>query len=871
MAHVNEVGILLEKLVLAHTRDLQENEIERRKRSANETFTSSRFQRTNQFEISTRLDGLVEKLEVLNKGDLADALGSRVKELTSYAHKWLPETLSLLLQLSDRPAHKSKIEDLVHLEDQVPASATEWSGCDAEISIDEDTGLWRNIDFADDDSIGDEASEYEQSEESEIGQGSGTPPTEDLDYRLKGLLLPVRSTDLDDLAKDQFWRQPEDVEDEIVNTSDNALVLTELQAIREVLFMLLGLPTAIYSRPSNGDLILSPNVSVRHLSPNSTDNLLNEFASIGRYLDRTRKFTSSGESTPLVQTFQAILCQRLRMINCSLNYIQQKFLDDRQDSILSLLGIYEEVHQATRLFRQLDSTLNTLDRSSHSQWPFRILESLYEISCSCQCIGDLEAYEYVASIFFESFRAYLKPVCLWMETGQLSTYDSIMFIKRTESNVPSGSLWHDQFHLIYRDDGTLHAPNFLRLAAKKIFNTGKSVDFLKQLGFDEISQFYSKHDDHVMSFDTVCREPDPGMLSPFSQLFNVAFERWIASRHQSYSAVLRAQLKQQCGLDKTLDALGTIFLFRDSAFIHTVLVPIFDRMNNGRRTWNDAFVLSGLLQSAFTAVPCVAHENIIVQSTKPANRDKEPAQRSMALLETLSIAYTLPWPIANIIRPASISIYQRVFTLLAQSYRAKHLLQQHKPPQVDSSCYTKRQLHQIYNLRTRLLYFTNTLLTHLTAMVLDPCTVSMRTQLSRASDVDAMIATHATYVENIEDQCLLTKKHTSLKQAVVSMFDLTVLLSDLLGRSEHGKPLRRLQSRAKARRSSLSSSEDDEDQTPPRHHCKETDVDVRLDQIQESLTHLLSFVTASVQSLSKSDGAACWEVLASNLTAGTVR
>ena len=47
-----------------------------------------------------------------NEDPLADALGERLDKLTALQVKWTPEILHLLLELSDQPVSKSKLERL---------------------------------------------------------------------------------------------------------------------------------------------------------------------------------------------------------------------------------------------------------------------------------------------------------------------------------------------------------------------------------------------------------------------------------------------------------------------------------------------------------------------------------------------------------------------------------------------------------------------------------------------------------------------------------------------------------------------------------------------------------------------------------------
>ncbi|KAL9102015.1 MAG: hypothetical protein Q9163_002791 [Psora crenata] len=883
MAHVKEIDSILEELIRAHDITHSPEDVDKRTRSAWETFNSSDHARTNQFEVNARLERLAEKSRILNRDDLADALENRVTELSHVSNEWTPEALSLLLQLSHRMTHESHVESLTQVEPKASTPPSTWADADDEGSLAEDTGLWRNIDFADGSSGEGSDVENKQSEESEDELDSMSPISEDLNLKLQRLIVPPDRTKSSLLPVNQYWKTKTGVYWNGIavaaNGAQDGLTLTELQAMRKVIFMLLGLPTTIYTPVSDGSLKLSQQVLIRGVSSHTTAGILDKFAVIGGQLERVRILASKRENVPLLQTFQATLRQRLRLAECVFHDIQAKVLDDSQDFVPSLLSLHEDASHATRFIRQLDPVLQDLELSSGSRRPFHLLDCLFDRVCFCHSTIGVEAYEYMAGIFFECFRTYLKPIGVWMQSGQLDKQDQVMFIRRNAFHVPPGSLWQDQFSLVCNDEGDLRAPKCLHFATKKIFNTGKSIAFLERLGFDGAASTVD-HGDDMLSFDTVCRSVDPSMLSPFPELFNAAFDQWIFSRYRFPISSLHTQLEQQCGLSKHLNALEYIYFSKNSAVTNTVLTRVFDRIDNPRRTWDDPFVLSQLFQSAFATVPGVDSMKIGIESAKASRQRKPASPPSMNILEDLCINYPLPWPITNIIRPSSLSLYQRVFIFLAQTHRAKYLLQRHKMRKLDHLSSSKSWLHQIYSVRTRLLFFVNTALTHLTAMVLDPCTASMRDEMAKAEDVDAMISVHATYMDMIEDQCFLSRRHASLKQAMVALLDLTVLFADLL--TEAGgvhamgpSPLRPRSSRTSMSSSSEDEGEDEAGSPSASPAIREEPADAtgtgsheKLGKIQDNLTQLFSFVTASVQGLRKSDSAPCWEVLAGNLAAG---
>ena len=93
---------------------------------AKQGLRAHQYARTNQFAVHASLAGLDEKFRILNRHDLADALDERVKEINQRPGKWIPDCLSLLLQLSDRPTENSRVDALELLRPPTPPPELTW-------------------------------------------------------------------------------------------------------------------------------------------------------------------------------------------------------------------------------------------------------------------------------------------------------------------------------------------------------------------------------------------------------------------------------------------------------------------------------------------------------------------------------------------------------------------------------------------------------------------------------------------------------------------------------------------------------------------------------------------------------------------------
>ena len=816
--------------------------------------------RTNQFEVKARLEGIVEKCRILNNDPLGDALEMRLDELSVVSNQWTPEILSLLLTLSDRPIHNARVEDLPSVKCDPPAELLTWKSIIEEDPLEDQTAIWRDVDFAADSSDEDKDVNSELLESSADEDSLEPSGTEETEVDLEALTMANEKNALEGVSNGQVWReQAPKGGKEWPSDEKDAFEVTELTAVREVIFMLLGLPTSIFHHTCDSEFPMIRNVQLRHTSQEPVTHLLNMFLELGQKLSTIRRWLKQDISIPLEQSFQFALETQMKIFHSILHAIEGTTMDISCTIIISLLDVFNKVRVSSRLLLQLHDILVEIMPLGELQRPFRILQSLYSQTCINQKVGDDEGYECMAQVLFQCFRIYLKPIQAWMETGEADMRNPVIFIEKSKEEVKPHSLWQYQYRLLFSADGALKAPQFLHMAGTRILNTGKSVNFLKKLGVDIPMQKIEGDSVPFMSYEDVCLIEDPHNLSPFPDLFDTALARWIAGKHRSSSVLLREQLESRCGLQKVLNALEHLYFYSNGALSGKVVHTLFERIECGKQHWNDAFITTALFHEAFAMVDCIDLDRLSVRQcvSKHASNSKG---RSMGILENFYVSYILPWPVANIIRPESMTIYQRIFVLLTQTERARFLLQRNKLPIKTSNIF--------YAVHTNLLWFVNTLLSHLTTLVIAVNNATMHHNISFAEDVDAMIAVHQAYIAKLEDQCFLTKSRASLRQAILSILDLAVLFSDL-------QPTLSAQEVKNHHSKSASSSEGEDDDGRPSTDKpivqSRDQPEERLAQLYEMYRQLLTIVTATVESFSKADGDPTWAILAGNLAFGGVR
>lgn len=659
------------------------------------TLRYQNYPRTNQFEVQQVLEGLEEKFRVYNDDDTADVLHQRLEELNQQSNRWTPEFLQLLLELSDRPVAKLQQENLEFLKppEAEPEPRYRWEDLAAEDPLLRDKRVWRNIDYGAESSDDDGLSINSDLDCPALTDTESTTLSSFVDNESRqpeDFVASVDSNGLANIVDARFWGNSNAVDRE--GTSEGEVrVITELQAMREILFMLGGFPTSLFvmdedKRPENEpstapgyrdgpNSIINPasGFVLQHASSRVFYDILNQLANFGNAIMVLRTWTGSKQTVPLLQCLQHEVLLRLRQFDNKLSNLQKKYVAPRRDVVVSLIDMQAEL---TVLIRPLVKTSSVIESLMSEQYAhaFRCLELLYDETCMAHMAGDDDTYEDMGTLFFDCFQMYLRPIRVWMEEGELRKGDNVFFISEATGETEPASLWRDRYKLRKTASGALHAPRFLHPSAMKIFNTGKSVVVLRRLGKYDRTKLLPLADEPKLDFSTVCGSPSIS-LAPFPDLLAVAFEQWIQSKHCVASSILQQCLFEDCGLRASLDALENIYFMTDGATTSDFTNKIFEKLDSGKSDWHDRFTLTELAQSTIGTLPGVTAERLRTSVSASNRIDSQKSRNSVKALSTLSLEYSLPWPIQIIIGKDTVPLYYQVFSFLLQIRRSTHMLE----------------------------------------------------------------------------------------------------------------------------------------------------------------------------------------------------
>lgn len=818
------------------------------------------YARTNQFDVSANFTGLDEKFRVKNRDDLADALQTRLKKLEGVTSKFTPDVLSFLLQLSDRPLENTKVEALQLLRPPSPLPELTWD----EILHDDpysDEDIWKDIDYAGE-SSGDEQKPRMPA------KPKCSPPTsvdEEDNHDPGACIIPVNALLVKEIEAAQFWST-------VAEEEEAQVEITELQAVRETLFMLAGLQTSLYQRDKHQDNIhINPRCVLGHAMYGTLEHLLSEFVGIGRRLCRLRQWTKRRSSLPLIQTFEASVQKRLKLYDCSLARLQERYVSSSRATTVSLLDVYVDVNVISAPLLRLAKIVSDIEPKLLVN-PFSHLEALFEQTTLAQMTLEHEIFHHLSDVFFECLQTYLKPIRNWMDVGDLGFNDETFFIFEDDSGSDSASLWHGRYVLRRDAQGQPRSPSFLQPTSRKIFNTGKSVIFLRELGIHSLDMDDKKAEpdvDHV----AVCGSTDEVPLSPFPELFQMAFDNWMRSKYSQASAVLRTYISEAGGLMRTLVIFETLYLGKNGAVFEGLANALFERIDSGRKGWNDRYVLTDLAREVFgTIIPRSDVDNVVVRSSK-TKRDNT----SIKALQAVSIDYALSWVVQNIIQRSSIPIYQQVFTFLLQTYRTKYLLQRARPTRTRASETPITKLNR--KLQHRLVWFTDTLRSYLTETAIFFTTQDMYVAMQGAEDIDDMAQTHINYVAKLQTRALLSKDLKLIYNAIIEVLDLGLLLAKTTVDENAGKgELPKGGNARSTKRKSIApvvtahdlSDTDEDDNSGSQESPKITTRIERspievLQMIDREFGRLVPFIIAGLRSVGRVSAELMWEQLAERL------
>ncbi|KAI0434676.1 Spc97/Spc98 family protein [Xylaria sp. FL1042] len=829
------------------------------------------FLRTNHFEVYSALDGYEERFRVLNRDKIADALRGRLDALAQCSNKWTPDILDLLLKLADQPVQKSKLADLELLKApaEEPEPTLKWSDIAKEEGWDKDRELWRNVDFSgysSDDEDDHDSNASVRSEDTSLSSVEARYRKQPTDY-LENLHDQLG---LREIRMNLAWRMGTSARNS--TTQRQKIIVTQIQAIREILFMLGGLQNDLFDNQGKPYL----DIQLSHTSWQIFRSLLAPVSETGRKLSLLRQYVRQQQRIPLLQAFQAAIEGRLRSFNNIIADTQANYTSINQDFVASVMKLINDLDPHIHPLKSLAGTIEQLELSKNS-CPFHYLELLFDSAQALQLGGDEAAYRFIGQLFFECFEVYLRPIRCWMEEGELIESDKTFFISRSPVDVPRSQAWADQFKLKRTSQGSLFTPRFLQPAASKIFTTGKSIVILKLLGKHWPGQIKASEPATQVDMSAI------SALVPFSEVFKNMFDEWMRSKHHAASAILRQTLFQTYNLWSDLDMLQHIYLMSDGSRSDEFAKAVFNNIDIFNVNWHDRFNLTEIAREAFDGLIESHRLNVSTTLNSSSSDVKDVRQTVREGLPSICITYRLPWLSRIVLTDESLDQYQLVFTFLLQLRRASHVLTRHRII-VDGGASTTTEQELFYSLRSKLLWFCNTLQSYLSTLVLGPLVTKFSEEMKQAEDIDQMLTSHSAFTKQMVNETCLGGKLDPIREVILDIFDLAIRLRDarqieIEREAEETQELSRLSVMSSPRKRSpkryIKPSEEEDDtflgEQDKGVMMQDIPYGQALGEIRVDLDRHLKFICGGLRGVaraSSSEASSKWDILAEMLELG---
>ncbi|KAK5111320.1 hypothetical protein LTR62_005160 [Meristemomyces frigidus] len=772
MAHATAISELAECLFVSIKGTSRDDPAFRgHKEQTIEGLRDSGHARTNQFEVKERLEGLVEKFGVLNRDDLADALQLRLNELPTNS-LYLPELLSLLLELSNGPFERNEYEPSEKLlQGNVVEDEPTWQDILDDDPLSED-GIWDDVKGGYH-SSGDEAARDGDDYSDPTASTSATSFDED---------------DLNATARQHFVQPDLQLLEDIrlhqgdlrgANNSHALATFSELAVIREVITMLQGLPSCIFTtHEASGKVRYRGNCSIFTAQQSTLRHLLELLASCGTHLGFLRYWTQQkNEVAKFLQSMQSAVYGLLSILTIDLGSLAQRYISPMSEQVVSIAQCHAEIEDLTRPLVRLSEVIQNgtvLDAPILSR--FGVIDALYDEACLAHRIGDQQIFITVLKPLLAGLQTYSRLVQHWVSTGGLPEGSQEYFFVRDENQdcVPS-DVWHNRFVTNRTAEGQINAPQCVHPLLQRAFDTGKSRAFLVLLGdvdsalppmnLTVSTVLESSTFEHLLSEDS---------LQSFDQLLLETLDTCLTAQAADSTLALLNAVLHDHGLLSTLKAIEFLYFSKDGGILQSFTETLFGRIDRRSKTWADPFMLTELAENTFGASSNVDMHLITVRT----DSKKAPAASASEIkqLEHLEVGYALSWPVQNITRTNKLTIHAATFAFLLQVEYCSHLLHPQifvlrRLPLQNPGQKLQATLRYALGLRNRLLWYLGVLRAHIT-MTCSLLHRQVTQQMNQADGIDAMASAWQDYETKLQTSLLLTRKLSPIRNAVIGILEL---------------------------------------------------------------------------------------------------
>lgn len=749
MSHNALINELVHKLVVEVTGKTVHEAIQSRDQAV-KTLREQSHVRVDHFVVQAQIEGLKEKFSIVNREDLVEGLESCLTQV-SLDYKWLPEALSLLLELSDRPAEKTDRDLLASLSSgEIVAREISWQDILAAEPL-EDSDLWANIERG-----------YHTSEDDDDAERS--EPTVNTQA--------TSVADNDEHHATSYLQQPDISLLSTLRESRQSVAdhdLAELTIVRETLMMLHGIPTDVYDiNTETCRTTVRMTTALAGTSIISSGDYLLEAAELGTALLFLRHWVRGRQQLTFVQSIQASISAHLSRLDAQVNHLEAAYLAPSDVTIVSVTDLRPRIEGVGRVFVQLSQMIKRSSESNTSHSPFSQMDALYEAACVSQGTGDPDAFRMFAEFFLAGLSTYSRMIAHWISSAAIVGKDcDVFFVRVSKPDCDLGTLWHEKFTLQIRDGSLLNLPKCWVPFANDIFAMGKSKHFLKEIGIGvHDDALWSAHQAQFPSFDTLYPNAVQESLVPFTQVLEDRLGAWVNSLCSSFAPRIHSLMLLDLGLLDTLNALPFTFLAKTGSvfdmFAERVIQHREDRRIRGLP--EDALFLSMLAKDTIGSLREVDAANLYTEPRSTAL----PTEHALSDRSTrVLLGYSFSKPMQNIMRSRSPAVYTQALELLIQIRSSQATL----TAQPTSLRTTSAVPPAVHKLRHRLLWFANALFHHATTAS-NALHQTMMRDMQAVDSIDAMVTIWSQHEQKLRLSLFLAPNLKPVRETIDRLLEL---------------------------------------------------------------------------------------------------
>ncbi|KAJ3188444.1 Gamma-tubulin complex component 5 [Gaertneriomyces sp. JEL0708] len=246
---------------------------------------------------------------------------------------------------------------------------------------------------------------------------------------------------------------------------------------------------------------------------------------------------------------------------------------------------------------------------------------------------------------------------------------------------------------------------------------------------------------------------------------------------------LKSVLLKDCRLMHHLKALQAVYLMTAGSVMHHFCRAIFPKIKSQEVRYhpqylNRAFV--DAIESNHGSHYGIDLTRFSISLTQPESLPSTPS--CLDIIDRIHIHYDIPSPLNNIVPSDAILCYNRILRVLLKIQWARHCLENESFRSTRSSCATRVENRALERsravARTRLMHFTYSLHAFAGEVIHVEC-IKLLQDVRAAEGMDALIAAQASFLNVIEDRCLLNGRAASIWKHVYAPLELSAEYASL--------------------------------------------------------------------------------------------